>query len=126
MESNRESARRSRMRKQKHLDELMGQADELRKENNEMLTRLNVTTQHYVKVEADNSVLRAQMTELTQRLNSLNEMLRFVNSSSAAAPVFEDEGLFRDVSLVNVSPWTLVGGINQHPIMASAEMMFDY
>ncbi|KAF5180523.1 bZIP transcription factor, partial [Thalictrum thalictroides] len=61
MLSNRESARRSRMRKQKHLDELMAQVAQLRKENGQILTNLHITTQQYLNIESENSVLRAQM-----------------------------------------------------------------
>ncbi|KAL0314646.1 UNVERIFIED_CONTAM: bZIP transcription factor 44 [Sesamum angustifolium] len=85
MQSNRESARRSRLRKQKHLDDLMAQVAQLKKENGQTLSSINVTTQHYVNVEAENSVLRAQMMELTQRLQSLNEILNYINSSTATA-----------------------------------------
>lgn len=94
MQSNRESARRSRMRKQKHLDDLMAQVSQLRKENGQILSSINVTTQHYVNVESENSVLRAQMMELSQRLQSLNDILNYINSSTAAAAgscVFEAE-----------------------------------
>ncbi|KAE8729035.1 putative HIT-type Zinc finger family protein [Hibiscus syriacus] len=79
MESNRESARRSRMRKQKHLDDLTAQVTQLAKENNQILTTITFTTQHYLNIEAENSVLRAQMMELSQRLDSLNEILHFLN-----------------------------------------------
>lgn len=79
MESNRESARRSRMRKQKHLDDLVGQIAELKKDNNQILTSINFTTHHYMSIEAENSVLRAQMTELSQRLDSLNDILHYLN-----------------------------------------------
>ncbi|URE44086.1 ocs element-binding factor 1 [Musa troglodytarum] len=41
MISNRESARRSRLRKQKHLDDLMALANQLRKENSSRLESLN-------------------------------------------------------------------------------------
>lgn len=82
MQSNRESARRSRMRKQKHLDDLIAQVDQLRKENNQILTSVNITTQHYMNIESENSVLRAQLLELTQRLDSLNDILNFINTSS--------------------------------------------
>ncbi|KAL5557984.1 hypothetical protein UlMin_034195 [Ulmus minor] len=90
MESNRESARRSRMRKQQHLDELVAQVAQLRKENNQILTSINITTQHLVNVDSENSVLRAQMAELTHRLQSLNDILNYINSSNG---VFESETL---------------------------------
>ncbi|WJX15739.1 bZIP transcription factor 44 [Trifolium repens] len=66
-QSNRESARRSRMRKQKHMDDLMVEVERLRNENNEIMTRMNMTSQHCLKIEAENCVLRAQMIELNQR-----------------------------------------------------------
>ncbi|KAK4276552.1 hypothetical protein QN277_014687 [Acacia crassicarpa] len=82
MQSNRESAKRSRMRKQKQMDDLMGQVSELRKENSEILTSINITTQHFVRVEAENSVLRARMAELSHRLQSLNDILSYINTST--------------------------------------------
>ncbi|CAL9755116.1 unnamed protein product, partial [Musa acuminata subsp. burmannicoides] len=75
MISNRESARRSRMRKQKHLDDLTAQLNQLRKENSRILTSLTLTTRHHSAVEAENSVLRTQMVELGNRLQSLSEIL---------------------------------------------------
>ncbi|CAA7042638.1 unnamed protein product [Microthlaspi erraticum] len=83
-QSNRESARRSRMRKQKHMDDLTSQVTHLRKENNQIIAGIAVTTQHYVTIEAENSILRAQLSELNHRLSSLNEIVDFVESSSSA------------------------------------------
>ncbi|GAB4826102.1 hypothetical protein Ancab_008972 [Ancistrocladus abbreviatus] len=82
MQSNRESARRSRLRKQKHLDDLMTQVANLRKENNDLIANMNLTTQHYLKIEAENSVLRAQVAELSSRLQSLNEIVNVLNAST--------------------------------------------
>lgn len=82
MISNRESARRSRMRKQKHLDDLMAQVSALRKENNQILTSMNVTTQHYLNVEAENSILGAQLSELSHRLDSLNEIIAYLDANN--------------------------------------------
>lgn len=120
MISNRESARRSRMRKQKHLDDLVSQVAKLRKENQEILTSVNITTQKYLSVEAENSVLRAQMGELSNRLESLNEIVGALNSSNGVfgasnAFVESNNGFFFN-SLNNMSY------MNQ-PIMASADIL---
>lgn len=85
MLSNRESARRSRMRKQKHLDGLMSQVNQLRRDNGDILTAYKLTTQQYIAVEAENSVLRTQMAELNSRLQSLSEILEYINSVNPAA-----------------------------------------
>lgn len=79
MISNRESARRSRLRKQKHLEELMAQVAQLRRQNHQILTSLRATSQHHVTVESDNSILRAQASELTHRLHSLAEIVSFLS-----------------------------------------------
>ncbi|PSS21382.1 BZIP transcription factor [Actinidia chinensis var. chinensis] len=73
--SNRESARRSRIRKQQHMDDLVAQASQLSEENEFILSRVNLTTQMFLNVEAENSVLRAQLAELTHRLSSLHEII---------------------------------------------------
>ncbi|KAJ0265405.1 bZIP transcription factor 2 [Hirschfeldia incana] len=82
MLSNRESARRSRMRKQKHVDDLTAQINQLSNDNRQILTSLNVTTQLYMKIQAENSILTAQMSELSTRLESLNEIVDLVTSTT--------------------------------------------
>ncbi|XP_010437587.1 PREDICTED: bZIP transcription factor 11 [Camelina sativa] len=82
MLSNRESARRSRMKKQKLLDDLTAQVNHLKKENSEIVTSVSITTQHYLTVEAENSVLRAQLDELNHRLQSLNDIIEFLDSNN--------------------------------------------
>lgn len=91
MISNRESARRSRMRKQKHLDDLMAQVGQLRKENNQIVTAMNVTTQQFLNVEAQNSILRAQVAELSHRLEALNEIVTFLNANNGGFAFEEEE-----------------------------------
>ncbi|KAE8654332.1 Sec14p-like phosphatidylinositol transfer family protein isoform 1 [Hibiscus syriacus] len=114
MVSNRESARRSRMRKQKHWDDLMTQATQLRKQNHDITSNINFTAQHLLNIEADNSVLRAQLNELGQRLESLNEIIGFLNDDDDHEPAVD--------SFLN--PLNLAY-LNQ-PIMASADNMFQY
>ncbi|KAE8679861.1 hypothetical protein F3Y22_tig00111393pilonHSYRG00023 [Hibiscus syriacus] len=89
MESNRESARRSRMRKQKHLNDLMAQLNRLRKENYQILTSINFATHQYLNMEAENSVLRAQIMELSQILDSVNEILDYFNNPTICNWVYD-------------------------------------
>ncbi|URE44081.1 ocs element-binding factor 1 [Musa troglodytarum] len=112
MISNRESARRSRLRKQKHLDDLMALANQLRKENSRVLAVLNLTTRHCAAAQAENSVLKAQMMELSSRLESLNEML----------DIFNGDGLHAIDN--SISP--LIQSYTTQPIMAAAEHMFHH
>lgn len=124
-QSNRESARRSRMRKQKHLDDLTAQVTHLRKENAQIVAGITVTTQHYVTIEAENSILRAQLLELNHRLQSLNEIVDFVESSSGfgmetGQGVIDGGGGFYDGAM---NPMNL--GFYNQPIMASASTAGD-
>ncbi|KAK3004401.1 hypothetical protein RJ639_019238 [Escallonia herrerae] len=124
MLSNRESARRSRMRKQQHLDDLMAQVAQLKKENHQILTSTNITAQHLMNVEADNSVLRAQMGELSQRLQSLTDILNYINTNNTNH-VFETQDIqaSSDLNFMN-NPWNMMY-FNQQPIMAAADI-FQY
>ncbi|KAJ8460451.1 hypothetical protein OPV22_033377 [Ensete ventricosum] len=122
MKSNRESARRSRMRKQKHLDDIAAQICQLRKENGQILTSLSLTTQQFLAVDTENSVLRTQMMELSSRLQSLNEILHCLNGSNTIS-----NGLFCETNHINnssITPWNLMC-MNQQPIMALANI-FQY
>jgi len=104
------------MRKQKHLDDLTDQINQIKKDNAQILTTINVTTQQLVHVEADNSVLRAQMSELSQRLDYLNEINNLMgninnNDNNGVTGFYEYE-----------NPWNMMY-FNQQPIMAAAEML---
>ncbi|KAL5713314.1 hypothetical protein ACHQM5_015400 [Ranunculus cassubicifolius] len=118
MLSNRESARRSRQRKQNHLEGLAGQVEQIRKENTQIVTSLNITTQHYLNVEAENSVLRAQMAELNNRLQSLNDIINYMNPIG-----LETENLQTSIDYSYTNPWNSVY-LNQ-PIVGSTDL-FEY
>ncbi|XP_027353032.1 uncharacterized protein LOC113863596 [Abrus precatorius] len=68
MISNRESARRSRMRKQKHLDELWSQVVWLRNENHQLIDKLNHVSESHDRVAQENVQLREEASELRQML----------------------------------------------------------
>ncbi|KAK1369568.1 Basic leucine-zipper 44 [Heracleum sosnowskyi] len=133
MISNRESARRSRMRKQKHLDDLMAQLNQLKTENEHIMTSMSVTTQHFLNIESENSILAAQMAELSSRLQSLNEIVNFLDAGNGnletvqhnnygvfAEPTCDD--LFMNMNMNMNNPMNYMYA-NQHPIMASADML---
>ncbi|KAF3778340.1 bZIP transcription factor 53 [Nymphaea thermarum] len=114
MISNRESARRSRMRKQQRLDELLNQVTALQTENNQMISRIDATAQQYQKIEGENAVLKAQLDELTERLQYLNSVLHFVEDFSGMAmdiPEIPDPLL---------KPWQLPCPFE--PVFGSADM----
>lgn len=123
-QSNRESARRSRMRKQKHMDDLVVEVERLRNENSEMMTRMNMSTQHYLKIEAENCVLRAQMCELNQRLQSLNDIINMMNTTTTISEVnYQNNDCFLTVAdNCFMNQINNMSYLNQLPIMASADM----
>lgn len=114
MISNRESARRSRQRKQQHLDELIKQVAQLKEENAKITMQINLYTEQYLKVEGDNTVLRTQVMELTERLRSLNSVLEFIEEFS---------GMDMDIPEIPdplLKPWQLP--CLAQPIAASVDM----
>lgn len=121
MLSNRESARRSRMRKQKHVDDLMAQVCQLTNENNQIHTTMNITLQHYMNIEAENSVLRAQMAELSHRLESLNGIINYINSTTGLSESTDQQGTQTHDENSFMNQWISNLYVN-HPIMASADM----
>ncbi|CAI9761496.1 unnamed protein product [Fraxinus pennsylvanica] len=117
MISNRESARRSRMKKQQHLDGLIAQTSQLQEENKKLEQMIDGVYQLYLNFASENSVLRAQVTELTDRLQSLNSVLQIASEVS---------GMAFDIPLIPDSllePWQLPCPIQPIPVSAD---MFQY
>lgn len=71
MISNRESARRSRMRKQRHLDELWSQVVWLRNENHQLIDKLNHVTENHDRVLQENVQLKEETSELRQMVTDM-------------------------------------------------------
>lgn len=71
MISNRESARRSRMRKQRHLDELWSQVLRLRGENQSLVKRLNEAMESHETAVRENARLREEVFDLRQLLRDV-------------------------------------------------------
>ncbi|KVH99852.1 bZIP transcription factor 11-like [Cynara cardunculus var. scolymus] len=68
MISNRESARRSRMKKEKHMKDLNDQIFYFSKKKQEMVLNIERITTGHAATEMDNMVLRSQKQELEKRL----------------------------------------------------------
>nr|VDD47756.1 unnamed protein product [Brassica oleracea] len=75
MESNRESARRSRMRRQSHIDNLRNQVNQLDLENRELGNRLRLVIYHLQQVNTDNNWLVTEQEMLRLRLSELRRIL---------------------------------------------------
>lgn len=84
MISNRESARRSRMRKQKHLDELWSQVLRLRTENRNLIDKLTHVNECYDRVLQENARLKEEASDLRQMLINLQI------GSPYSTPTFRD------------------------------------
>lgn len=117
MESNRESARRSRMRKQKLLEDLTDEASQLKVENARLAQSIKAKEEAYAEMEAANDIIRAQTMELSDRLRFLNSIIE----------IAEDGGSYGGGGGVSVEipqivdplfmPWQI-----PHPMMALPEM----
>ncbi|CAL9211014.1 unnamed protein product [Musa hybrid cultivar] len=82
MLSNRESARRSRRRKQEHLNELEAQVSQLRVENSSLLKRLTNMNEKYNEAAADNRVLKADVETLKAKVKMAEDTLGRVTGKS--------------------------------------------
>ncbi|XP_066358662.1 bZIP transcription factor RISBZ2-like isoform X1 [Miscanthus floridulus] len=76
MLSNRESARRSRKRKQAHLNDLESQVSRLTSENASLLKRLADMTQKYKDASLDNKNLTVDIETMRRKVNIAEEAVR--------------------------------------------------
>uniref|UniRef100_A0A7N0T3E7 BZIP domain-containing protein n=1 Tax=Kalanchoe fedtschenkoi TaxID=63787 RepID=A0A7N0T3E7_KALFE len=76
MLSNRESARRSRRRKQEHMSELETQAAQLRVEHSSLLKNLNESNQKYTEASVNLRVLKADVETLRAKVMMAEEKVK--------------------------------------------------
>lgn len=130
MQSNRESARRSRMKKQLHLDTLIAEGERLKADNADMEARINPMNQQYVMVEKENQVLRAQHAELAERLQSLNSILRIYEEFMGVSMDIPDMPESQPVPVMK--PWQLpvldpivTGSMPEPDFLVTADPLFN-
>ncbi|CAH8333543.1 unnamed protein product [Eruca vesicaria subsp. sativa] len=87
--------------------------------NSTIANKLDVVTQYYIDVESQNSILRVEFVELTERLRSLNSIIEVVEDV-----VGNLNPEFPEIPDFLMNPWQMSN--SSQPIMASAEMMFHY
>ncbi|KAJ8430302.1 hypothetical protein Cgig2_024734 [Carnegiea gigantea] len=92
MRSNRESARRSRMRKQRHIENLRNQLNRLKMENQELLNCLRLVNHRNHLLRGDNDRFRTESIILQGRLLEICRILRLQqlqrqNYSSSCMPM---------------------------------------
>ncbi|KAK1275737.1 Light-inducible protein CPRF2 [Acorus gramineus] len=85
MISNRESARRSRMRKQKHLEDLRSQVNRIRSENREIANRVGLLSHHSQLLCLENKRLQSESATLRRRLAEIRYYLVMLELRTAAA-----------------------------------------
>ncbi|KAK7291042.1 hypothetical protein RIF29_05903 [Crotalaria pallida] len=75
MQSNRESARRSRWRKKRHLENITNQVNRLKAQNRELKNRLGLTMHHHLLLSVENESLRSESVALMAKLSDLYRIL---------------------------------------------------
>ncbi|RYR39005.1 hypothetical protein Ahy_A09g044388 isoform D [Arachis hypogaea] len=90
MLSNRESARRSRRRKQAHLNELETQVSQLRGENSTLLKRLTDVSHKYNESAVDNRVLKADVETLRAKVKMAEETVKRITGLNPVMHAMSD------------------------------------
>ncbi|CAN8312148.1 unnamed protein product [Cochlearia groenlandica] len=80
MISNRESARRSRMRKQRHLDELWSQVIRLRSDNHCLIDKLNHVSESHDIALKENAKLKEETCDLRQLISEIRSNNEYDNT----------------------------------------------
>ncbi|EOA25285.1 hypothetical protein CARUB_v10018599mg [Capsella rubella] len=75
--SNRESAKRSREKKQKHLEEMSIQLNQLKTQNQDLTNQLRYVLYHYRRTNTENDRLRLEHRILQDKLLNMRQVLMF-------------------------------------------------
>ncbi|GAA0145813.1 hypothetical protein LIER_05914 [Lithospermum erythrorhizon] len=119
MISNRESARRSRMKREQHIKGLNDQIFYYTNKNREMASKINDVMQRFTPLENENKIMTAQKEELSKRLESLEMMTSYYNEPNEFSS-------FMDATYQEpwINPWE--PQTQYQPIMTSASGDFHF
>ncbi|KAK9724195.1 hypothetical protein RND81_05G054800 [Saponaria officinalis] len=107
MESNRESARRSRQKKQQHLDGLIKQVGSLTRENDEFRKKISELTALFAAMDARNEVLKAEKDRLATRLEALENTIEIASAVKGSSSSQNGEVLYEVSDDPMMKPWKL-------------------
>ncbi|TKY61714.1 Ocs element-binding factor 1 [Spatholobus suberectus] len=79
---NHEYARKSRMKKQKRLEDLTNEVNRLQSVNKMLVESIKAKKEMCVEIEVPNNILRAQIVELDDRLRFLNSIIEVAEEVS--------------------------------------------
>uniref|UniRef100_A0A5B7AU47 Putative ocs element-binding factor 1-like n=1 Tax=Davidia involucrata TaxID=16924 RepID=A0A5B7AU47_DAVIN len=113
MISNRESAKRSRMRKELHMKDLNNEISNFKNSRNKIVQEINTVGRLYGAVEAENQILRAELDELRNKLESLEIILSYVRGVSGCSMDITQDFLLK--------PWQALR--QSVPLLASPGML---
>lgn len=106
MISNRESARRSRMKREQHIKDLNDQITYFTSKSSEILKKTNEVGRRYMAVEAENRILRVHGEELKKRLEFLEKMLDSYSRKNVVGENNDDECFMMDILQdPSLKPW---------------------
>ncbi|KAJ8766417.1 hypothetical protein K2173_022476 [Erythroxylum novogranatense] len=117
MISNRESARRSRMKRQKHMEDLIREKAALEKKLGEDHQNYSAVWQQHVVLVSENEVLKEEKLKLDSHLKCLNQIL----STYKQTPI---DGEDSDLSESCLNPWEVLS--SGQPIPASGVSQFSF
>lgn len=110
MISNRESARRSRMKRQQHMQDLNNQILFYKNRRNEITQNISNFTQQLTAIENQNRIMQAQKEELKKRLEAAELVSSYLDAAKGVSMNTSEE------------PWYNIWQPSQSmPIMTSAE-----
>ncbi|GJZ63972.1 bZIP transcription factor 53-like protein [Tanacetum coccineum] len=123
MISNRESAKRSRMKKEQHMKDLNDQIFYFTRKRDVMVMKIEKAAKGYAAMENENMVLRSQKQELEKRLEYANNVCGWYEGDDSHELKSSSMGVVQEPWLRS---WDQYQPSNTLSIMSSAGILTDY